>query len=360
MPGIDPVSLAYRPPNIIFDWSLIHVEMAAARDLDLKPGDIVNGVIEYDGDVARFFLKFNAGGPPVPLRGNQFQAGPAAFAVTAGGANEILLKPLPVTAPMPVAVPAAAVGRQFISDSMAAVALALRPQDQAAIAKFFAPQHLETLLRSPGLAECVMPFLRQRMNTRTLTPAALKVAVAASGLWAEPTLAAQRKVDPGDFKVGLWKLLEQGGADGMDQTKQSLHSLDSAQSQALQAQARGEVLLSMVIPFVNAQPLHLSFFREAVSEEQPSPPFVVNAYTNDAVLGELWLKTVIEKHGALEILMWAVHQPIAAAAASAARVLGGHLAEFGLTLKKISIINGPRPQVAPPAAEPGQMVNIQI
>ena len=146
----------------------------------------------------------------------------------------------------------------------------------------------------------------------------------------------------------------------MDQTKQSLHSLDSAQSQALQAQARGEVLLSMVIPFVNAQPLHLSFSREAVSEEQPSPPFVVNAYTNDAVLGELWLKTVIEKHGALEILMWAVHQPIAAAAASAARVLGGHLAEFGLTLKKISIINGPRPQVAPPAAEPGQMVNIQI
>ena len=178
MPGIDPVSLAYRPPNIIFDWSLIHVEMAAARELDLKPGDIVNGVIEYDGDAARFFLKFNAGGPPVPLRGNQFQAGPAAFAVTAGGANEILLKPLPVTAPMPVAVPAAAVGRQFISDSMAAVALALRPQDQAAIAKFFAPQHLETLLRSPGLAECVMPFLRQRMNTRTLTPAALKVAVA--------------------------------------------------------------------------------------------------------------------------------------------------------------------------------------
>ena len=116
----------------------------------------------------------------------------------------------------------------------------------------------------------------------------------------------------------------------------------------------------MVIPFQNGSPLQLSLQRGAVTDSQPSPPFVINAYSNDDVLGEIWLKSTIETQGELEIIMWAKNKATASTAATVSDVLTAQLSEFGLHLRKISIINGARSETVFLPPEAGQMVNIQI
>lgn len=359
MSAIDALSLAIRPPVTVFDWSVIRVDVAVAKELGLKVGDVVTGVVESDADSTRFSLKFIGKPVSVPLQGNHFPSGPATFTVTAAGPNGVMLKPLTVAA-APVAR-----GAQFISESMTAMSLALRPQALAAISRFMAPQNLEALIRNTELAGCLMPFFTRRLNTRGLTPVALKEAIQSCGLWTEAKLAAGHTIGQNDGKLTLLRLLDKGGAGSfdaaaLDTIKQALGEIESSQMQAVQAQSHGELLLSMAIPFENANPLHLSFSRAAVSDEQPSPPFVIDAYSDDDVLGKLWLKTFIEKSGGIDIVMWAISDRVVATAAAAAGELGKHLAEFGLTLKKISIIHGARPDTAPPPQDPGQMVNVQI
>ena len=361
MTGIDALNLALRIPAFLFEGPQMRLDIAAARELDLKAGDVIKGVIEFDGDVARFVLEFNGKPVKLLLRGSHFTAGKAAFSILAVDANDVSLKPIAAApAPVPGAKP------HFISDSLAAMSLALRPQDLAAVARFMLPVNLDGLAQRAELTGSLMPFMRQRLNTRDLTPAALKVAFEASGLWAEAKLAARQMLNQGDFKVALWRLLERasdgGGANlgGFDEIKSALCALESAQIQAVQAQAQGELFLSIVIPFMHENPLHLSLQRAAVSDAQPSPPFVINAYSNDDVLGEIWLKSVIEKQGELEIIMWAKNEATAKTAATASSVLTAQLSEFGLSLRKISIINGARSEAVFLPPEAGQMVNIQI
>jgi len=361
MTGIDALNLALRIPAFLFEGPQMRLDIAAARELDLKAGDVIKGVIEFDGDVARFVLEFNGKPVKLLLRGSHFTAGKAAFSILAVDANDVSLKPIAAApAPVPGAKP------HFISDSLAAMSLALRPQDLAAVARFMLPVNLDGLAQRAELKGSVMPFMRQRLNTRDPTPAALKVAFEASGLWAEAKLAARQMLNQGDFKVALWRLLERasdgGGANfgGFDEIKSALCALESAQIQAVQAQAQGELLLNMVIPFDNGNPLQLSLQRGAVTDSQPSPPFVINAYSNDDVLGEIWLKSIIEEQGELEIIMWAKSEATAKNAATASGVLTALLSEFGLSLRKISIINGARSEAVFLPPEAGQMVNIQI
>ena len=361
MAGIDVLNLALRPPAFLFEGPQIRLDIAAAQELDLRAGDVIKGVIEFDGDVARFVLEFNGKPVKLPLRGGHFSAGKAAFSILAVDANDVTLKPMAAaSAPAPGAKP------HFISDSLAAMSLALRPQDLAAVARFMLPVTLDGLAQRAGLTDSLMPFMRQRLNTRDLTPVALKTAFEASGLWAEANLAAHQMLNQGDFKVTLWRLLERasdgGGADFecLDEIKGALGALESAQIQAVQAQSQGELFLNMVIPFDNGSPLQLSLQRDAVTDSQPSPPFVINAYSNDDVLGEIWLKSTIETQGELEIIMWAKNKATASTAATVSGVLTSQLSEFGLHLRKISIINGARSETVFLPPEAGQMVNIQI
>jgi hypothetical protein len=58
--------------------------------------------------------------------------------------------------------------------------------------------------------------------------------------------------------------------------------------------------------------------------------------------------------------MWAKNEATAKTAATASSVLTAQLSEFGLSLRKISIINGARSEAVFLPPEAGQMVNIQI
>ncbi|NDB70131.1 MAG: hypothetical protein EB015_19420, partial [Methylocystaceae bacterium] len=123
---------------------------------------------------------------------------------------------------------------------------------------------------------------------------------------------------------------------------------------------KGELLFSFFIPFADANPVKVGVSRAAPTELQPAPPLIINLYTKNDSLGEVWLKTQIEKNAEIEIVLWAVESRVVSAASASSRRLLEHFREFGLQLKKISIVNGARPESAALIAAAGQLVNVQI
>ena len=130
--------------------------------------------------------------------------------------------------------------------------------------------------------------------------------------------------------------------------------------QAAQAQVKGELLFSFFIPFSDTNPVKVGVSRAAPTELQSAPPLVIDLHTKNDSLGEVWLKTQIEKNEDIEIVMWAVESRVVAAASSASRRLLEHFREFGLRLRKISVINGFRPESESPIPAAGQLVNVKI
>jgi hypothetical protein len=139
MAAIDALNLATRTPVVALEAPQIRLDIAAAQELGLRAGEVVKGVVEFEGDVARFVLEFNGKLVKLPLKGGHLVAGKAAFSILSVDSNEITLKSL---AAAPEAAPG--VKTQFISDSLTAMSLALRPQDLAAVARFMLPVNLDT------------------------------------------------------------------------------------------------------------------------------------------------------------------------------------------------------------------------
>ena len=56
MPGIDLQSLVPRVGSVAPDFSTVRIDVAQMKDLGLKGGEVVQGVIERDGEGLRFFF----------------------------------------------------------------------------------------------------------------------------------------------------------------------------------------------------------------------------------------------------------------------------------------------------------------
>ena len=248
---------------------------------------------------------------------------------------------------------------------MTPASLLLRPQNAEVLADFLTPANLNRLIAHAEIAEHLLPLLKNRLKSDRFGPADIKSVFESCGIWAEGLLAQGKQLRKNDVKSALLGVLSAAGegfADmaTLDQIRGALGAIESAQVHAAQAQNNGELLFSFFIPFSDASPVKVGVSRTAPSELQPAPPLVVNLYTKNEALGEVWLKTQIEKNAEIEIVMWAVESRVVSAASAASRRLLEHFREFGLQLKKISIINGARPESATTTPAAGQLVNVQI
>lgn len=360
MSGIDLQSLVPRAGPVATDFSAVRVEVPQAKDLDLKGGEVVQGVVERDGEGLRFSFDLSGQSVSIPLQGRELPTGKTVLTLSAAEPGQGWLRPGSI-APAPVDAGAP----QYINESMTAASLLLRPQNAEALAGFLAPANLSRLLAHPEFAEHLVPLLKNRLKSDRFGPAEVKSAFESCGIWAEGLLAQGRPLRKNDVKSALLGILNanrEGLAEMamLDQFSAALGSIESAQVQAAQAQIKGELLFNFFIPFADANPVKVSVSRAAPSELQSAPPLVVNLYTKNDSLGEVWLNTQIEKNTDIEIVMWAVESKVVSAASAASRRLLEHFREFGLQLKKISIINGARPEAEALSAAAGQLVNIQI
>ena len=174
-----------------------------------------------------------------------------------------------------------------------------------------------------------------------LTSTGLRKAVAGSGLWTEASLTQSTGPAANDTKLLLLNLLKNsaGDPDIKGALGRGLEDIESAQLQAVQAQTNRELLLNMVIPFSDANPVRLSFHRPAPSKEQPDPPFTD--------------KTQVS------MTMWARLPEVATAASKGSRALAMELERAGLKMNSFVVYNGSRQDPVVDGTPPGAIVNVQ-
>ena len=136
--------------------------------------------------------------------------------------------------------------------------------------------------------------------------------------------------------------IEEG--DTQDTLKHALDEVEAAQLQAVKDWRNGDLNLSFVIPFTDADPLEMQFEKKGDKPGHPKNPLVVNMHTNSRVLGEVWLKTSINDSANVNLTMWALRSDIAAQAKENASELTYELESAGLKLGSFQVYNAARPE----------------
>jgi hypothetical protein len=127
------------------------------------------------------------------------------------------------------------------------------------------------------------------------------------------------------------------------QLQHAIDEMESAQVQAVQAQAQREILFRMTLPFVDSEPVELVFRREPRTADQ-LPLLTVNVHSRSERFGPVWLKTQLEGHQQIDLTMWAEKADVASAARQRSSELGSQLLEAGLNMRSFKIVHGARPE----------------
>ena len=181
---------------------------------------------------------------------------------------------------------------------------------------------------------------------------AVRQAVMRSGLGTEAALlggAGGLMLD--DLKVALRRLLRHpsAAAAGLDASLAGgVDDLERSQLNSLSAQLQGQMLLSLVIPFGDAGPVALRFFRESGGEDGTPSPVIVDIHSRHSGLGPLWLRTAVSDETRLHLTMWAEREEVAQRARERARDLRWSLTCSGLRLEHLEIHAGVPPEQADP------------
>lgn len=346
-----PLALQQLPGRanpIFLEGRLLPLRAEVAQALSLHDGQVVQANLQTRGDQPLLILRGNA--IPLPPGAPQLREGPVWLQVRATPEGWFL---------QPTAAPAVA------SDPTQALVsrlnqLLFRPPGQADTTQLLQAGTLPkllTLLNRPDL----MPLWQGwQQEMARMQPATLARAVAGA-LGAEVWLArgqAPVGTDPRQLLRRLMQALRERSDDEDDSAlpeldgalgaiRASLDQLESHQVQAAQAQAQQEMLLNVVIPFSDADPVELEFRRPA-RQGQERMPLTVNLHTRSQDLGEIWLRTQLSGERQLDLTMWALREEVVGMARDQAPRLTGLLAEAGLDMHSLQIVHGARP---PPAQD---------
>ena len=186
-----------------------------------------------------------------------------------------------------------------------------------------------------------------------LTPMALRQAMMGA-MGAEVWLARGQQPPLQDTKQLLRKIIAELNLSNMEDTNDSgliekltsaIDDIEASQVQAVQAQAQQEVLFSMTLPFVDANPIELTV-RRGPRQEGEQPVLTINVHSKTEDLGPVWLKTQLMNAQQIELTMWAEQAAVVAQARSRSYLLGDELRAAGLNMRTFNVVHGARPAEA--------------
>jgi hypothetical protein len=341
---------------IYLEGRLIPVPDAVGRELGLNANQVVRALVEMRGESLVLLVNGRAlelgsqtryrPGDALWLRFVDLPQGGLAFKQVQGPAGQPQ-----AAAPASAAGLAAGVAQPGISPVVSS--LFAQPANLSGLAALLSGSGalaglLQGLRSTTGLGPLGILFQQARPSMARLSPEAVKNALKASGLFTESRLARGESVQA-DLKAALRELLVRMGqmprlADGLRQATQSaVREIESSQADALAASAQRELSFGFVIPFRDADPVLVQFFRPRRSPEQPDPPYTINLHTRSSDLGEVWMKTVVSGSRSLDMVMWAERNDIAERAQKAAPELTEELESAGLSVHSFLVVNGRRP-----------------
>lgn len=359
MIGPEEAALTSRLNPIYLEGRPLQLEDPAARALGLKDGQIVQASIELRGESLKMLLNGSLVELPPGLR---FRPGDQIWLSVHARATGWLLKPVdPRAASSPVSSDPALPAPAGNINNSRLLALSLRPPMTPTLMSLFQPATLNALLRSVGSPELAAAFQQLQLSMKGLNPQSLQAAVQNSGFWLESLLFRGQTIPNTDNKALLRRMIR-GMGESESSAKSSLEKavddIEAAQVESVAAQSRGELEFSMVLPFADANPVEIRFFRPARRPNEEPPPFTVDIHTDNEHLGEIWLKTSVSRASHVELIMWALREDVANLARSQSDALARRLDQAGLKMDSLRVFNSARPSLPESWTPPGAMLDV--
>ena len=356
--GAETAHLNPRTPTIFMEGRLPLVVERVAAELGLRDGQVIQAVIETRLDRLRLVLQDPAqAGRFIDLpkdlpAGLRLAAGDTVlFRVQLQADGSIWLRPLQAqgvnrsganlgTASSPTEAQMPSRMQQ----------LGFRPPDMAALAQLLRPGGLDGLLtglnpEAPEL-ENLQKWQGMLPNMAQLTPEKLQHIMQSSGMTTEALLAqglAHGLVDLKSALRQLLRLMQSSPSDAMGRVQDALDDIESRQLTAAETLTGREWVLSMMLPFADAEPVALRFVRSRRRPGEDRPPLVIHLHTRNRDLGEIWLQTRIHQQTEVDMVMWALREDVVHRARELTPNLQEELGCAGLNMTRLQVIHGPGP-----------------
>jgi len=385
----DTLGLPGRANPLFQEGAQLPIATPIAKELNLRDGQVVQASLRLTGGQPELILKGRIINVPVLMLGHlaptvwmkvvQTPQGGWALQPSAQPPAPALQAVTPLSAPMtPSLSQVASMPPAMLPAAYSRMAnLLFRPPGPSDVSQLFKPGTLDALLKALGRPDLQAQWRGLQLSMSQLSPESLSKALAGA-LGAEVWLARGLPAHPADPKAFLRRVVQAiqtpdkaqttalrlvqpdddtdsitppSAGDKETATKtatytQLQHAIDemeSAQVQAVQAQAQREILFRMTLPFVDSEPVELVFRREPRSADQ-LPLLTVNVHSRSERFGPVWLKTQLEGAHQIDLTMWAEKADVASAARQRSSELGSQLLEAGLNMRSFKIVHGARPE----------------
>ncbi len=313
---------------IYLEGKLLPTVNKTAAELGLRDGQVVQASVRLDRDLPMLYLQ----GKSIPAPGLQASQAGESIWLRAQGGSLVPLNTTPLVSRI--------------------ANLLYRPEVNSVLPQLFQPGTLDALLRTVQRPDLQAQWRSLQLNMAQLTPAALQQAMMGA-MGAEVWLAKGLQPPVQDTKQLLRKIMTElntsSTEDGIEtepgvieKLTKAIDDIESSQVQAVQAQAQQEVLFSMTLPFVDANPVELTI-RRGPRQEGEQPILIVNVHSKTEDLGPVWLKTQLMNAQQIELTMWAEKGAVVEVARSRSYLLGDELRAAGLNMRSFNVVHGARP-----------------
>lgn len=386
--GADALGLPGRLNPLFLEGNTLPIETPIAKELQLRDGQIVQATLRTSGGQPELLLRGRVINTPVMMLGHlaptvwlkvvQNPQGGWALQPAPEPPTPALQAVTPLSPPMtPSLSQVASMPPAMLPAVYSRMAnLLFRPPGPSDVTQLFRPGTLDALLKTIARPDLQAQWRGMQLSMAQLTPEALSRALA-SALGAEVWLSRGQPAPTSDPKLLLRKAIlamqspdksanplrlvqddesddlvqalgsetpsQDSPAASFAQLQHAYDELESAQVQAVQAQAQREVLFRMTLPFVDAEPVELVFRREPRNSDQ-LPLLTVNVHSRSELYGPVWLKTQLEGSQQIDLTMWAEKADVAQTARQRSAELGQQLREAGLNMRSFQIVHGARPE----------------
>jgi hypothetical protein len=333
-----------RIPSIYLEGRLVSLQASTAAELKLQDAQVVQAAVRLIGGETSLLLKGKMiEAPNIPSA----QVGQSIWLrVQERADGQWGLLPL---------APGQAPGLAALANPLVSriANLLYRPSGMTDLSQVLQGRQMAPLLENLARPDLQAQWQGLQLSLAALTPQALRTALMGA-LGSEVWLARGRNSpgnDPKQFLRGLLDALQNedrvSGDERNDtqQVQRAIDQLEANQVQAVQAQAQREVMFSMTLPFVDGNPVELTFRRPPRGEGEP-PAITVNVHSKSETLGPVWLQTKLSGTEKVELTMWAEMADVAQQARARQSELAQELSAAGLNLQAFKVVHGARPEQA--------------
>ena len=336
------IANAVSKVNPIFLEGTLKIAAAEAKSVGLRDGQIIQAVIENRGDHTKLLIgnkefempkNVNIGeGSKFPVKVSILNNGtailnPAGISINAAGSSPATFLPL---------------SPHFMN-------LLLHSSGFGNLGSLYGGGILGSLLGNSSLNSLISKILGLRLNMSNLTASDIKNFILNFGIFNEATLSKKQKLNPNNQKVllnQLARLLNERGIDAQTITK-SILDIEASQLETNQILQNKEIFFSLLFPFKDFGEWNFSFSKPLDHKKIGDTTYTFNLHTKNDIVGEVWLRVVVESKKNLNMQMWATDLSTYNKARLGVKKLNTLLNDAGLTISSFEIFNEKKPGAYP-------------